>query len=394
MKDDKLISNLNQKSSSEKGSLEIAQKFTEKLESEEALKNPWVVWHNDPKKLGEQIYKSRNRKLSGLVIGVKDVISTSDFPTKMGAECAWSNSKMGFDARIIAISKELGAVVGGKTKTSEFAVHKETDVINPKYPEFTAGTSSAGSAAAVANGTVDIALATQTAGSIARPSSYCGVLGFKPTFGDFPRTGVLKTTDDFDTLGILGRNLSLMRDFYLSTRLSGPDYPLLEARRRGRKFNKVTILTGNAFDSSQVEIQDLVRDFYKNRIKKFGFQLMPNTEFLDFNAIRDTHKTIYRRDLSYYFESEIKKGTISQELLDFIDLDNLPSLSKYQEAKSALSTWQKNIQAKFESTLILSLAASTSAPVKDHAYGYDLNAALTAAGFPSYASQSLMILRT
>jgi Asp-tRNA(Asn)/Glu-tRNA(Gln) amidotransferase A subunit family amidase len=373
---------LNRKSESRGGCTDLATSFVERLENNSSLQNPWVTWSKDSKELAQEIYQGRNRPLAGIILGVKDVISTEKFQTKMGNDDAWKNPNMGFNARVVSIAKELGAVIGGKTKSSEFAVHQQTDVVNPKYPGQSAGTSSAGSAAAVANGTVEIALATQTAGSIARPSSYCGVVGFKPTFGDFPRTGVLKTTDDFDTVGFLGRNPSLMRDFYLLTRLSGPDYPLLETRRRDTSIKKITILIGEGFDSSEAETQELVGKYYEREIKKFGYQLIPKEEFIDFNQIRDTHKTIYRRDLAYYFETEISDGNISQELRDFIDLENLPSPSEYKEAKIMLSGWQKNCQQNFEKTLILSLASSTSAPIEDQAYEYDLNAAITAAGFP------------
>lgn len=373
---------LNRKAESYEGSTDLATRFVERLKNNLAAQNPWVTWDKDSKELAQEIYDGRNRPLAGMILGVKDVISTEKFQTKMGNDEAWMNPNMGFNARVVAIAKELGAVIGGKTKSSEFAVHQQTDVVNPKYPGLSAGTSSAGSAAAVANGTVELALATQTAGSIARPSSYCGVIGFKPTFGDYPRTGVLKTTDDFDTVGFLGRNPSLMRDFYLLTRLSGPDYPLLETRRRDSSIKKVTILVGEGFDSSQTETQELVEKYYEREIKKFGFEFIPKEEFIEFNVIREIHKTIYRRDLSYYFETEISEENISQELRNFIDLENLPSSSEYQEAKIILSSWRKDYQKKFRNTLILSLASNSSAPIEDQAYEYDLNAAITAAGFP------------
>lgn len=373
---------LNRKSESRGGCIDLATSFVERLETNSSLQNPWVTWNKDSDELAQEIYQGRNRPLAGIMLGVKDVIATEKFPTKMGNDDAWKNPNMGFNARVVSIAKELGAVIVGKTKSSEFAVHQQTDVINPKYPGQSAGTSSAGSAAAVANGTVELALATQTAGSIARPSSYCGVVGFKPTFGDYPRTGVLKTTDDFDTVGFLGSNPSLMRDFYLLTRLSGPDYPLLETRRRDTCIKKITILIGEGFDSSQAETQELVEEYYERKIKKYGYEFIPKEEFIDFNLIRETHKTIYRRDLAYYFETEISKGNISQELRDFIDLENLPSPPEYKEAKMMLSSWQEKSQKNFEKTLILSLASSTSAPIEDKAYEYDLNAAITAAGFP------------
>jgi Asp-tRNA(Asn)/Glu-tRNA(Gln) amidotransferase A subunit family amidase len=285
-------------------------------------------------------------------------------------------------ARIIAIARENGAVIAGKTKTSEFAVHKETDVINPRFPGYTAGTSSAGSAAAVANGTIDLAFSTQTAGSIARPASYCGVVGFKPTFGDWPCTGVLKTTDDFDTVGIMGRHTTLIKDFYVATRLSGADYPVLENRRQRNEFKKVVMLVGEANDSSTEEIANLAQSFYETRVLPFGFRRINQEEYLFFANIRKAYEIIYRHELMYYFKKEIDLKSVSQELMNFIDMENVPNEREYLEAKSTLNAWKVECQKMFQKPLIVTLSASTSAPVSDVAYQKDLNAAITAAGFP------------
>ena len=382
MKNDLSLKERNELSKSPKGSLEIASQFTQALESEPQLQNPWVTWKQNPENLAEEIFRKRNQVLGGLLIGVKDVISTQEFPTGMGANQAWTNTNMGFDSRVVAIAKELGAVIAGKTKTSEFAVHKETDVINPKFPGYTAGTSSAGSAAAVANGTIDLALATQTAGSIARPASYCGVIGFKPTFGDWPRTGVLKTTDDFDTVGVIGREPTLIRDFYLATRLSGADHPILQVRRRGHEFTKLVMLVGEEFDSANEEILNLANDFYESMLLPFGLERLDPEEYLEFSNIREVHETIYRRDLAYYFKSEIDTDMVSTDFVNFIDLKKVPTLQEYQEAKFKLNSWKNYCQTRFQSTLVVTLAASTSAPLRDVGYEKDLNAAITAAGFP------------
>lgn len=382
MKNEFSLTQRNELAKSPKGAMDIASLFTQTLENDSQLQNPWVRWKENPAHLAEEIFNKRNLILSGLIIGVKDVISTQEFPTVMGANKAWTNKNMGFDSRVVAIARENGAVIAGKTKTSEFAVHKETDVINPKFPGYTSGTSSAGSAAAVANGTVDLALATQTAGSIARPASYCGVIGFKPTFGDFPRTGVLKTTDDFDTVGVIGREPTLIRDFYLATRLSEADHPVLQARRKRNELTKIVMLVGGEFDSSTEEVSKLAQDFYESRLLPFGFEQRDPGEYLEFSKIREVHQTIYRRDLIYYFKSEIDSGMVSKDFMNFVDLKSAPSVPEYQEAKMKLNSWRSYCQEKFKNTLIVSLGASTSAPLQDVGYEKDLNAAITAAGFP------------
>ena len=134
------------------------------------------------------------RPLEGLPVGVKDIFNTADFPTQMGSPL-WQGFTPGNDARVLYDMKRLGAIVPGKTVTAEFAVHSLGKTLNPHAGNRTPGTSSSGSAVAVATGMVSVALGTQTAGSIIRPASFCGVWGCKPSFGLVPRTGTLKTTD-------------------------------------------------------------------------------------------------------------------------------------------------------------------------------------------------------
>ena len=113
----------------------------------------------------------------------------------------------------------------GKTITAEFAVHALNATLNPYDVSKTPGTSSSGSAVAVALGIVPFALGTQTAGSIIRPASFCGVWGFKPSFGLIPRTGVLKTTDSLDTVGFFSFFGSDLRRILSTVRVSGKNYP-------------------------------------------------------------------------------------------------------------------------------------------------------------------------
>ena len=119
----------------------------------------------------------------------------------------WQNFTPGNNARVIDKLIHNGSVVIGKTVTAEFAVHELNKTKNPFDKNRTPGTSSSGSAVAVATGMVPFALGTQTAASIIRPASFCGVWGFKPSFGLVPRTGILKTTDSLDTVGFLTTNL-------------------------------------------------------------------------------------------------------------------------------------------------------------------------------------------
>lgn len=145
--------------------------------------------------------------LHGLPIGVKDIIETAELPTAYGSPIYRHHQPVA-DAACVAIARAAGAVVLGKTATTEFAVYSPTATVNPHNIEHTPGGSSSGSAAAVADGMVPLAFGTQTAGSIIRPASYCGIVGYKPTFGAIGRGGVKLLADSLDTVGVFARNVA------------------------------------------------------------------------------------------------------------------------------------------------------------------------------------------
>src|SRR6056297_313169 len=142
--------------------------------------------------------------LHGLPVALKDVIDTAKIPTENG--CALDQGRVPIkDAALVERLKAAGAVIMGKTVTTELAFMQAGKTRNPHNPAHTPGGSSSGSAAAVADGMVPLAVGTQTGGSVIRPASYCGVTGFKPSFGAIPRTGVLMQSPTLDTVGVFGR---------------------------------------------------------------------------------------------------------------------------------------------------------------------------------------------
>ena len=147
--------------------------------------------------------------LDGLTLGVKDVIDVAGLPTAHGSP-VFADTIAGTDAAAVARLRAAGAIVLGKTVTAEFATYSPGATVNPHRPGHTPGGSSSGSAAAVADRQCDIALGTQTAGSMIRPASFCGVLGFKPSFGRYPLDGVLSTAPSLDTLGVFARSLDVI----------------------------------------------------------------------------------------------------------------------------------------------------------------------------------------
>ena len=144
--------------------------------------------------------------LHGLPIGVKDLLATSDMPATYGSRI-YANYRPGFDAACVAVARQQGAVVLGKTVSTEFATFQPNQTRNPLRLTHTPGGSSSGSAAAVADSMVPLAIGTQTAGSLIRPASYCGIVAFKPSFGCVARAGAKLLSDTLDTVGTMARTV-------------------------------------------------------------------------------------------------------------------------------------------------------------------------------------------
>lgn len=144
--------------------------------------------------------------LHGVPVGLKDIVDTRDMPTQRGTSI-FADRQPTADAAIVERLREAGAVIMGKTKTTELAFVHGTDTRNPHNFDHTPGGSSSGSAAAVADFHVPLAVGTQTNGSVIRPASFCGIYGFKPTYGVISRRGVLQTSLSLDQVGTFGRTL-------------------------------------------------------------------------------------------------------------------------------------------------------------------------------------------
>ncbi len=139
--------------------------------------------------------------LHGVPVGIKDIIETADMPTENGSEI-FAGRRTGRDAAVVSQLREAGAVIMGKTVTTEMAVFTPGKTRNPHRPTHTPGGSSSGSAAAVAAHMVPLSLGTQTNGSVIRPASFCGVYGLKPTHGLISRRHILVQSPPLDTVGV------------------------------------------------------------------------------------------------------------------------------------------------------------------------------------------------
>jgi Asp-tRNA(Asn)/Glu-tRNA(Gln) amidotransferase A subunit family amidase len=195
--------------------------------------------------------------LHGVPIGLKDTIDTFDMPTEMGSPIYRGNRPRA-DAACVALLRRAGAVILGKTATCEFAGSAPPQTTNPHNAGHTPGGSSSGSAASVADHMVPAALGTQTGGSILRPSSFCGIFGYKPTYNTINKMGVWPAADSIDTIGWLGRSIDDMEMLTAVLRMQTPQQP--------RKFSgspRIGVWRTDLWDTAQPESKAAVEEAAK-----------------------------------------------------------------------------------------------------------------------------------
>ena len=320
-------------------------------------------------------YKARGYTfgLEGIPVGIKDTFNTSSFPTQMGSPI-WKDFTPGNDARVVDSLRMAGAVIAGKTVTAEFAVHALNETLNPHDVSRTPGTSSSGSAAAVARGMVPVALGSQTAGSIVRPASFCGVWGMKPSFGLLPRTGVLKTTDSLDTIGYLAAHAKSLRPVLDHTRVTGPDYPFvynnLDARGDLPKDSQRPWRVGFV----KTHVWDTAEDYAKMAVEELAVKIGRENNFEveiiewpeELTHAHETHTTIYAKSLSYYFQHEKEMSSqITPIMSEMIADGEAITPKEFKEALLQQEMYCSIIDNLFEPyDIVLSLGTSSSAPVR------------------------------
>jgi len=169
-------------------------------------------------------HEQRRGPLHGVPIGAKDIIDTFDMPTEMGSSI-YLGYRPPADAACVALLRRAGAVILGKTATCELAGLAPSATTNPHNAAYTPGGSSSGSAAAVADDMVPAALGTQTGGSVLRPSSFCGVFGYKPTYNTFNKAGVKPAAESIDTIGWIARSIDDIELLTAVLRMQEPQPP-------------------------------------------------------------------------------------------------------------------------------------------------------------------------
>lgn len=205
----RLVDDLEDVRSGRRGACDLVDAARQRVTGQDDDIHAWVELSATAQESARQLdAESGSLPLRGAVIGVKDIIDAAGLPTRCGSTATTSPSPAGTSAAVVLRLESLGAVVLGKTQTTEYGYFSPAPTINPIAPERTPGGSSSGSAAAVAAGMVPLALGTQTAGSTTRPASFCGVVGMVLAHGTVDLTGITGLSPSLDSLGLLTRTVA------------------------------------------------------------------------------------------------------------------------------------------------------------------------------------------
>lgn len=350
---------------------EIADACSARIKQIDPFVNTWEYRDDDAihaqlKKIAS--YEFSEYPLYGIPIGVKDIYNTFDMPTQMGSPI-WKDFTPGNDARMVHYLRRAGALILGKTVTAEFAVHYQDKTRNPHDLNRSPGTSSSGSAVAVATGMVPLALGSQTAGSISRPASYCGVYGFKPTFGVLPRIGVLKTTDSLDTLGFFSRSVHDLKLIFEASRVRGQNYEFVH-----RHIDRYVSDPSRMFRIGIVHHPkwDHATSFAKKAFARWcqtlssPYMHIETVQLPSFcETIHETHQRIYDKSLAYYFKDEYAKHELISPIFhEIIDAGNKITKEAYQSSLEQQSKETLAFDAWMDSyDILITLATADEAPI-------------------------------
>jgi len=257
----------------------------------------------------------RRGALHGVPIGIKDVIDTFDMPTEMGSPI-YRGYRPTADAACVALLRRAGAVILGKTATCELAGMAPAATTNPHDPAHTPGGSSSGSAAAVADVMVPAALGTQTGGSVLRPSSFCGVFGYKPTYNTFNKAGLKPAAESIDTIGWIARSIE---DIALLTAVLGMDEP--QPLRSISAAPRIGLCRTELWDAAQPETKSAVENAAA-ALSKAGAVVrdvdLPG-EFTGLPALARGTINHFERAACMAFEWDNHRGALSPQMRRYIE---------------------------------------------------------------------------
>jgi Asp-tRNA(Asn)/Glu-tRNA(Gln) amidotransferase A subunit family amidase len=297
--------------------------------------------------------------LAGLPVGVKDVIDTYDMPTGHGSPIYRGNRPFA-DAACVALTRMAGGTILGKTVTTEFANRFPGATVNPHNPAHTPGGSSSGSAAGVADFQVPLGFGTQTGGSTIRPATFCGVVGYKPSFGEFSRVGIKLQCQNLDTLGLICRSLddiALMRAALI-------EMPHRKVER-GAGAPRIAFCRTSSWDAADSATQALV-ERTAARLSAAGARVSEVEFAAPFRNIAEHHRRIFNYEAAhnYAYEHLEHRDQVSQVLLDTVlDPGRALPVADYIEALEMAEAFRAHLDDIFGGVdVLLTPSAAGEAP--------------------------------
>jgi Asp-tRNA(Asn)/Glu-tRNA(Gln) amidotransferase A subunit family amidase len=364
-----------------------------------ATSHEWVAFDEDlvQQHLENRLRNDSTHPLADAVVSVKDNINVAEFRTTFGTSL-YQDYFPGNDARVVDSLRKTGCLIAGKVETAEFAVHKPGRARNPTNLELSPGTSSGGSAASVANGSADLSIGTQALGSIIKPASFCGVIGFKPSYGLIPRTGVLRTADSLDTIGFLSTNLDYIKLAFEATRVKGPDYPFSDLLETEPEFesSEVSFVVINQTDAPNRDILAyLNKRIEQMRTLGCAESFIPGIEE-DIELSRVQCGDLYAHELFKNIGQEVLDDNlrhVSQELTALVRFGSEVSRRKVEEALRAQAhSTLFMTKAMGPRTILVTLSAIETAPeFGDFDTRPDNNFYWTWAGLPVISLPSMSV---
>ncbi len=345
----------------ELSSVEVCEKYIERINKFEKDVKAWA--HFDKKVLLEKATEADDHRRSGKPVGllhgvpiaVKDIIGTVDMPTECGTVIRKGKS-YSQNAEIIDLLHASGAIVMGKTATSELAYLGPPATTNPHDKNRTPGGSSSGSAASVASFMAPASIGSQTGGSVIRPASYCGVVGYKPSYGLISRNGVLRTSYSLDQIGMFGRKVEdvamlakvlIKKDKYDAATIHYSTENILTETKKGPIFEPKFIF----YKTDHWKIIDKKsRESFEYFIKSFK----KNIDIFDtpsyFKDIHKYHQIIHETDLANNFSVYFKKfkKKLSKYMQDAISNGNKYTAKEYAEAIDFMKRSYESYEEVFE----------------------------------------------
>ena len=362
---------------------EVVRACLDRIAARESEVQAWQYLDPDAAIAAARAFDRSGRQgpLAGVPFGVKDIIDTHDMPTEWGTPIH-RGRRPRRDAACVALTRKAGGLLLGKTVTTEFANLHPGKTRNPHDQARTPAGSSSGSAAAVADLMVPIALGTQTTGSTIRPASFCGVFGYRPTYGEHRMHGVMEASGSLDTLGILARSIedvALYRDVLLGV----PPAPIVDLERPPR----IGLCRTHVWDAIEPATRKLVEDAAQT-LARAGARLGDVTLPGEFERLNDAHRWISSFEFARTFTFEIERHwqEISETLRKGRLADGLVcGFDRYVAAKEFAAQCRGQLDRVWQDhDVLLTAAAFGEAPVGRNAFvGAPLYQIWTALHVPS-----------